>query len=178
MAMPVYGFDGTCYYINAGQGKINGIELEGSWQWKNWEFAQTATWNNSAVTKYLEKDGVTYSNPNRPFPQIPKWETNSRLNYYFHGHKMSAFVEYHYISSLTWNASSWLTADSELSDSLGIFNTGLKYNPGKWRFTVGVNDLFNRGPRQHYHSSPTSHWAMVPNPLQGRTYYFTTQYSF
>lgn len=161
MSSPVTTADGSIYYVGLGRGKINGVELEANWQWKNWELAQTATWNNSHVTNYRQQNG-TIINPNRKFPFIPQWETNSRLNYYFHDHKMAAFAEYHYISSLLYDIESRYE-----KQPTGVWNIGYKYNPGVWKFTVGINDIANRGPKIKYIYR-----------LQGRTYYFTTQYSF
>lgn len=173
MSAPFYTGTGVMYYASIGEGNIDGVEFEGNWAWKNWEFAQTVTYNNSHVTKWKGKDQQGTVAIDSPFPFIPEWETNSRLSYFFHDHKMSLFTEYHYTDQLFTSVDE---GSSSYYDALKIFNVGFKYNPGSWKFTFGVNDLFNKGPEQKLLWK--GYGYNVDFPQQGRTFYFTTQYSF
>lgn len=182
MANPFYVQDGTMYYVSIGKGKIDGVEFEGSWAWKNWEFNQTVTYNNSHVTKWARGSKTIFneSDLDCPFPMIPEWETNSRLSYFFHDRKMSFFAEYHHTGKTAPQVFQG-KADNVYKpwyDALNIFNVGFKYNPGSWKFTFGVNDLFNKGPDQMLRSNIYPYPINVFYPQQGRTFYFTTQYSF
>ena len=178
MAAPTYTADGSIYYMNMGEGRIDGVELEADWAWKNWELSQTVTWNHSRVDQTMGKNAletVNLRDKNIPFPMTPKWETNTRLSYFFHDRKMSAFAEYHYTTEMLYKVD-WVDGLDNYEPykygALGIFNTGFKYNPGNWRFTVGVNDLFNQGPKQRFTN------LNVFYPQQGRTYYVNTTYTF
>lgn len=182
MANPFYVADGTMYYVSIGKGKIDGVEFEGSWAWKNWEFNQTVTYNNSHVTKWARGSTTIFneSDLDCPFPMIPEWETNSRLSYFFHDRKMSFFAEYHHTgkTALQVFQGKGDNVYKPWYDALNIFNVGFKYNPGSWKFTFGVNDLFNKGPDQMLRSNMYPYPINVFYPQQGRTFYFTTQYSF
>lgn len=179
MATPVYTADGSIYYVNMGEGRIDGLEMEAAWAWKNWELSQTVTWNHSRMDKtkgYTVHETEDLSGRNLPFPMTPKWETNTRLSYFFHDRKMSAFAEYHYTSDMAYRIEWYMGKDGQdrpdVYSALGLFNAGFKYNPGPWRFTVGVNDLFNQGPKQRLEH------VNVAYPQQGRTYYVNTTYTF
>lgn len=183
MASPVYTPDGTIYYVNYGEGKIDGIELEADWSWKNWELSQTVTYNHSRMDKVaglLPSESTDVSDRNLMFPMTPKWETNTRLAHFFRDRKMSVFAEYHYTSDMIYTVGS-TTGSTGIPNhykALGTFNLGFKYNPEHWRFTVGVNDLFNKGSKQKLVYEDAALETNVFYPQQGRTYYFSAQYSF
>lgn len=180
LANHVVTADGSIYYLNAGKGKIDGLELETNWRWRRWELNQSVTWNNSKILQTIGKYGVTY-NPQQCFTGIPEWETNSRLTYYCGDNKTSLFTEYHYTSDLTGDITEagW---PAGYNKSIGLLNFGVKYNPNKaWKFTAGVNDIFNKGPEQlqvGYAGTTTAKEYNVPYPQQGRTYYMSMQYLF
>lgn len=168
--------NGEMYYLNAGIGKIDGLEMETNWRWKSWEFSQTATWNNSHITKSLDQYGNSFA-PDQKFTGIPEWETNSRLTYYCGDKKTSIFAEYHYASDIDYNVVA-PSSKPQYYNSLGIANMGVKYNPNKnWKFMAGINDIFNKGPEQTT-LRPDNKEFTIPYPQQGRTYYMSMQYLF
>lgn len=173
----VIAANGEMYYLNAGIGKIDGVEMETNWRWKNWEFSQTATWNNSHITKSIDTYGREFT-PDQKFTGIPEWETNSRLTYYCGDKKTSIFAEYHYVSDIDYNVVA-PTSTPQYYNSLGIANMGVKYNPNKnWKFTAGINDIFNKGPEQTTLRISDNKEFTIPYPQQGRTYYMSMQYLF
>ena len=172
--------DGTIWYLNAGKGKIDGLELETNWRWSRWEFNQNVTWNNSKILQTIDNYGSLYY-PDQGFTGIPEWETNSRLTYYCGDNKTSLFTEYHYTDDILMEVTG-AGGNPSYYEAIGLWNFGVKYNPNKnWKFTVGVNDILNAGPEQkaiNYGGLKIATVHNVPYPHQGRTYYMNMQYLF
>lgn len=178
-----YGFG---YYTNLAAGNIQGLELENRMKWGRWDLLLAATWNDSIITASGSK-ATLISGPSwmagSTWPWIPEWEYNVRLGYRFPGNKLSAFTEYHYLGKV---AQFGISEDGSATyDALGITNVGLKYDlSSRIKLTAGVNDLFNKGPNQLWHSWTNRSGSIdissgnVPYPQQGRTYYMTAQYFF
>lgn len=178
-------FYGTGYYSNLAAGKIQGLELENNMHWNRWDLMTAVTWNDSLVTKTGAAQSLvlpSMSQQGHPFPWVPKWEYNVRVGYRFPGDKLSLFAEYHYLDQVGF----WYSLSKTLNESLGLTNIGAKYHfDQKWELTAGINDLFNKGPDQHYIYDSSTGVASVRHgvgsiyyPLQGRTYYMTMKYSF
>ncbi|SDE28862.1 TonB-dependent receptor domain-containing protein [Sporomusa acidovorans] len=176
-ALDPYGYG---YYSNLAAGKIQGVELESKMNWQRWNLLQSVTWNDSLITKSGMYNMVTKSESQagKPFPWVPKWETNTRLSYRFPGDKLTVFGEYHYLGKTGVH----FGETSALYDSLGLTNIGMKYDLNSTtKLTAGVNDLFNKGPEQLWRrtgAGPLDEIGNVSYPQQGRTYYMTVQYFF
>ncbi|WP_371378565.1 TonB-dependent receptor domain-containing protein [Sporomusa aerivorans] len=183
-------FYGWGYYTNLAAGNIQGLELESKMRWKRWDLLLAATWNDSVITASGSKASLVTGPSWRAgstFPWIPEWEYNVRLGYRFPGDRLSAFTEYHYLGKVAQFGIG--DENSTTYDALGITNVGLKYDlSSRIKLTAGVNDLFNKGPNQLWHSwgyrsGSTGSYIVtgsgnVQYPQQGRTYYMTAQYFF
>ncbi|WP_188398802.1 TonB-dependent receptor domain-containing protein [Sporomusa sp. GT1] len=175
---PIQGY---AYYTNQDSGKIQGLELEGKFDWQRWNLLLATTWNDSLVTKGKNNpasQSVNYEG--RPFAWIPEWEVNARLSYRFPGDKLTVFGEYHYLDKTGIYYEDIKSPDATaLYDSLGLTNIGLKYDFNKAvKLTAGVNDLFDKGPNQVWRRSSDGSVGSIAYPQQGRTYYMTMRYFF
>ncbi|WP_434133397.1 TonB-dependent receptor [Sporomusa sphaeroides] len=164
---------GRIYYFNMGDAIAQGLELENTMKWKQWDLLTAVTWNDTEITG---RGGQTFYSVGKRIIGIPEWESNVRLAYRFPGDKVSVFGEYHYVGETTQGRNG-----VSIYEPLGLFNAGVKYTANnKLKLSFGINDLFNKGPEQTYttYSSSNPETYNVTFPLQGRTYYMTAQYLF
>ncbi len=164
---------GRIYYFNMGDGIARGLELENTTKWKQWDLLTSVTWNDTEITG---RGGQTFYSVGKRIIGIPEWESNVRLAYRFPGDKVSVFGEYHYVGETTQGRNG-----VSIYEPLGLFNTGVKYTANdKVKLSFGINDLFNKGPKQTFtnYCSSTPYIYNVTFPLQGRTYYMTVQHLF
>ncbi|WP_425474363.1 TonB-dependent receptor [Sporomusa termitida] len=176
------GYDYWCY-SNAAKGKANGVELQSSLKWDKWDLDLSATYlNTKAQTKY----GNRPDSPDSYWqdivqPYTPDWEGSLRLTYR-PDTRTALFAEVKYVDEMyvRESVSKWQTA-------LTTVGLGVKHKLNKdLQFTVGVNDLFNKGPEIEERAiitNPTNpdypvQITQAAYPMQGRTYYATMQYNF
>lgn len=163
---------GRIYYFNMGDGIARGLELENTTKWKQWDLLTSVTWNDTEITG---RGGQTFYSVGKRIIGIPEWESNVRLAYRFPGDKVSVFGEYHYVGETTQGRDGVATYEP-----LSLFNAGVKYTASdKLKLSFGINDLFNKGPKQTYTVHTDKPYIYnVTFPLQGRTYYMTVQHLF
>lgn len=171
---------GATWYANYGAGKIQGVELSSKMHWEKFDFALSATWQDSLVTKgYKAYDNMSNGSwEAQPFPWTPEWSVNARIDYRFPGNKFSVFGEYNWTDELSWFNNA---GKASYYEPMGLFNIGMKYNFDKqFKLHAGVNDVANKGPEQlmRYLQSDLVDKGNVSYPQQGRTYYMTVEYSF
>ena len=171
--------NGATWYVNYGEGKIDGVELNAKLRWNRFDLGFGATWQDSIITKGRTKDmlNTITSVQGLPFPWTPEQQYNVRLDYRFPKDKLSIFGEYLWTDKLGW--SSGRERDTYY-DALGIFNVGMKYNfNSKFKMNLGINDIANKGPKQTVRDYPVGESIRnVTHPQQGRTYYMTLEYGF
>jgi len=172
---------GATWYVNYGEGKIDGIELSTKLRWNRFDLGFGATWQDSMITKGYTRDMHNTSKASvegSPFPWTPEVQYNVRLDYRFPKDKLSIFGEYLWTDDINWyNA----LGDRSYYEAMGLFNVGMKYNfNSKFKMNLGVNDIANKGPKQMARGLQHSviDTRNVAYPQQGRTYYMTLEYGF
>jgi Outer membrane cobalamin receptor protein len=170
---------GAAWYINYGEGKIEGIELSTKLRWNRFDLGFGTTWQDSVITKGHTKD-VQFVNigvEGRSFPWTPETQYNVRLDYRFPKDKLSVFGEYLWTGQLGYSNAD---VDETHYEAIGIFNVGMKYNfNSKFKMNLGINDIANKGPKQVVRNVKAgSSIRNIAYPQQGRTYYMTLEYGF
>jgi len=170
-------------YFNDVRGTAHGIELQTNFHWKKFDFDLEGTYLKSSTERKNESVGYSWFDVHPTFQ--PEWEWNARLTYR-PVMQWQVFGELHHVAKYYTHYMVDPTAP-ELSgrptDALTTFNLGAKWSPRTdMTLTVGVNDIFDRGPRQRVRSlqgyGDSGTGANIEYPLQGRTYYMSFRYDF
>lgn len=149
-AITLYSTPFAAKYINSGDTRTQGVELEGKLAWGRRADLQFAFTRQEG--KYVGKDGYYYfggASASQRWPgqtvhtlQTPEMVANVRLNLHFLGGDLTTFVEYTRIGKLWRDVTTW-------ENPLQTFDLGAHYKIAKgWKLSAGVNDLFNAGPKQ------------------------------
>ena len=170
-------------YFNDGRGKAHGLELQTNFHWKKFDLDLEGTYLKSSAERRNSATQYSWSEVHPTFQ--PEWEFNARLAYR-PVTQWQLFGELHYISKY-YTHFMIDPRNPELSGrptaALTTLNLGARWSPRKdMALTVGVNDIFDRGPKQRVHSlqgyGDTGTGANIEYPLQGRTYYMNFRYEF
>ncbi|MDR3157444.1 MAG: TonB-dependent receptor plug domain-containing protein [Zoogloeaceae bacterium] len=144
-------------YVNGGPAVHRGLELEGGVAWgsrADIQFAVTrqdghftgdySYWGYPASSSTPEK---RFPGQTIKVPQIPDIVANVRLNLRFLNNDLTAFVEANRVGRIYYENNAWENPLTTVN--LGGSYRFVKTGPGKGaRFSFGVNDVFNRGPKQ------------------------------
>ncbi|WP_371373862.1 TonB-dependent receptor plug domain-containing protein [Sporomusa aerivorans] len=168
-------------YVNGGEGRVNGVELEGKLNWDRWDLDLSATYMQSKDLQRIKKMYYLYPNGNygKSLENFaPKWEGLLRLTYRFPGERLSLFNEIRYVGETN------VDDEVDWNTSYTTVGLGAKYKFSKdTRLTVGVNNMFNKVPywKTLYTGTgydPYYYYGTMKYPLAGRTYYATVQWDF
>ena len=168
-------------YVNGGEGRVNGVELEGKLNWERWDLDLSATYMQSKDLQHIKKMFYLYPNGNygKSLENFaPKWEGLLRLTYRFPGERLSIFNEVRYVGEVN------VDDEVDWSTAYTTVGMGVKYKFSKdTRLTVGVNNMFNKVPywkhlQQATGTDPYYAYDTMKYPLAGRTYYATMQWDF
>ncbi|TCL39104.1 TonB-dependent receptor-like protein [Anaerospora hongkongensis] len=176
-------------YSNAARGRVNGAELQTKLSWDKWDMNLATTYTHvNAQRKYNNPGGTGETYYDMPVTYLPEWEGSMRLTYR-PDQKTSVFTELKYMDKMF--VSDGFEWQQKALTTVGL---GVKHKfTNDLQMTVGVNDLFNKGPELRLVStgldyngdplppgSPTSitYPLNTDNPTQGRTYYVTMQYKY
>lgn len=149
-AITLYSTPFAAKYINSGDTRTRGLELEGKVAWGRRADVQFAFTRQEG--KYVGKDGYYYfggATSQQRWPgqtvhtlQNPEMVANVRLNLRFLGGDLTTFAAYTYLGKLWRDVSTW-------ENPLQTFDLGAHYKIAKgWKLSAGVNDLFDAGPKQ------------------------------
>ena len=170
-------------YFNDARGKAHGVELQTNFHWKKFDFDLEGTYLKSSAERRNSATQYSWAEIHPTFQ--PAWEFNARLAYR-PVTQWQVFGELHYISKYYTHFMIDPKAP-ELSGrptaTLTTFNLGARWSPHTaMTLTVGVNDVFDKGPKQRVRSiqgyGDTGTGANIEYPLQGRTYYMNFRYEF
>ena len=170
-------------YFNDARGKAHGIELQTNFRWKKFDLDLQGTYLKSSAERRNSSTQYGWSEVHPTFQ--PEWEFNTRLTY-CPAASWQVFGELHYISKYYTHYMIDPQAP-ELSGrptaALTTVNLGARWSPRKdMMLSVGVNDIFDRGPKQRVRSlqgyGDSGTGANIEYPLQGRTYYMSFRYDF
>ena len=156
-------------YENVGKAHINGVELEGSIKWDDWEVYGSATWMD-AVNK---TPGFRYG---MRIPNRPEYEGFLRVarNNLLKNKRLSAFAEARYIGNNFYDQ-----LQEVKQDDLLTFGLGLRYSiKDDLKLVVGVDDIFDKGPDVLFLAEGHGPDRVMWYPLQGRTYYASLIWTF
>ncbi len=181
-----FGFD-YWSYSNAARGWVNGTELQTNLSWDKWDMNLAATYTHvNAQRKYNNPTGTGDTYYDMPVTYLPEWEGSMRLTYR-PDQKTDIFTELKYVDQM-FVGDGWEYKQTSLT-TVGL---GVKHKFGQdLLVTVGVNDLFDKGPDLayvksglDYNGNPNTWPSTITHPLnpdhptQGRTYYVTLQYKY
>lgn len=166
-AITLYSTPFAAKYINSGDTRTRGLELEGKVAWGRRADVQFAFTRQEG--RYVGRDGYYYfggATAQQRWPgqvvhtlQSPEMVANVRLNLHFLGGDLSTFVEYTYTGRLWRDVGTW-------ENPLRTVDLGGHYKIAKgWKLSAGVNDIFNAGPKQTLGgkaSDVTASWRMCP----------------
>ncbi len=183
-----FGYD-YWSYSNAARGRVNGAELQTKLSWDKWDMNLATTYTHAnAQRKYNNPTGTGDTYYDKPMTYLPDWEGSMRLTYR-PDQKTSVFTELKYMDKMFVSESyEWK------QKPLTTVGLGVKHKfTNDLQVTVGVNDLFNKGPElrlvrtgMDYNGNPRSdnspssinYPLNTDHPTQGRTYYVTMQYKY
>lgn len=181
-----FGYD-YFSYSNAGKAQINGVELQTNLKWRKWDMNLAATYMHANHQRQDNSPTGDKVYNELPLSFTPEWEGSLRLTYHPDA-KTAIFSELKYVDQM-YVSQDWSTLQTALTTvGLGVKHL---FNPD-WQLTVGVNDLFNRGPALRLLDSgldssgkpmpdyvvPLPYAKNTDCPTQGRTYYLTLQYRY
>ncbi|THF60284.1 TonB-dependent receptor [Pseudothauera rhizosphaerae] len=149
-AITLYSAPIAAKYINSGNTRTRGLELEGKLAWGRRADLQLAVTRQEG--KYVGKDGYYYfggNTPERRWPgqkvrtkNTPLLVANVRLNLHFLGGDLTTFIEGTRIGRNYLDVNTW-------ENPLTTVNLGAHYRIAKgWKLSLGVNDVFDKGPEQ------------------------------
>ena len=180
-----FGYD-YFSYTNTARGRTNGVELQTNLSWDKWDMNLAGTYMHTKAQNTNDSPtGIDYY-VDIPLAFSPEWEGSLRLTYR-PDQKTSIFSEVKYVDQM-FASSGWSMKQSSLT-TVGL---GVKHKFTKdLQLTVGVNDLFDKGPdlrlvesgldydgRPVTLSSQINYPLNIDCPIQGRTYYVTLQYKY
>lgn len=136
-------------YLNYGDTRTRGLELEGSLAWsERFDLQFAATWQDAYYVDggWFYYPGRTqtarYAGEKSRVRYIPQAAVSARLNMYFLGGDLTTYVEGQYTGRTYTDVTVW-------ENPLTTFNFGAHYKIAKgWKLSSGVIDAFNAGPRQ------------------------------
>lgn len=137
-------------YVNTGHTRTRGLELEGKLSWSRRADLIFAITRQAG--EYTDEDGYHYyggTSAKERYPgekvrtlNAPQLAANARLNLHFLDGDLSTFIEGTHIGRVYRDVKSW-------EDPLSTINLGAHYRFAKgWKLSLGVNDVFNQGPKQ------------------------------
>jgi hypothetical protein len=175
------------YYGNYGKTRASGVEFEGGLNFTYIDIALSATWLESEVFDLAKtnRSNNSYSlwfSEGSEILNSPQWETHARVDFRVPRAPLSVFAEHHFTDKvpIAFQASSAMRYEERLS----TVNLGFRAEPlDGLRLTAGVNDFFNKTPKQgayegQYLSIPARPKDTLLFPKEGRVYYATLQYAF
>lgn len=169
-------------YTNAREGQANGVELQGDFHWDKWDMNLAGTYMHTRQQVKFNKPDSHTGDTYFDMPQLyaPKWEGSARLTYR-PDNRLAIFGEVKYIDEMYSSQEDW----NKIQSSMTTVGLGAKYKMTKdCQLTVGVNDLFDKGPemritdKAYSDISASLKNSLLEYPLQGRTYYMTLQYKY
>lgn len=170
-----YGYD-FWSYSNSAHGTARGVELQVNMNWDKWDMDLAATYLDTTAQR--KDDSATGANIFYDIKQTyqPRKEGALRLAYRPDNRTMF-FGEAKYTGEMyTYYGSEDFTVGQQALTTVGL---GVKHKFSKGlEFIVGVNDLFNKGPKLQQTINGEAAGRNIEYPLQGRTYYATVQYNF
>ena len=156
-------------YDNVGNVHIQGLELEGSLKWEDWEIYGSATWMDT-INK---TPGFKYDMrvPNRPeYKGFLRVARNNLLK----SKRLSAFAEARYVGNNFYNQ-----LQEVKQDDLLTIGFGLRYSVREnLKLVVGVDDIFDKGPEVLFLAEGYGPDRTMWYPLQGRTFYASLIWTF
>jgi outer membrane cobalamin receptor len=187
-------------YQNVGKGEAKGFEFEANMSWPLFGLYMSATYLDAKITEVDSRFHGFIGSQSGPMINQPEWEYFARgdLALPWFDERVKLFAEYKYLDKIPFNVYSEYNVAGEsrivYEDELALTNMGLKWQATDGLdLTLGVNDVFNKGPEQGYvayiggrQMSVTDRPAnggvgwpnLVDYPQQGRTWYATVKYSF
>ncbi len=183
------GYDYWCY-TNTAKGRTNGMELQANLSWEKWDMDLAGTYmHTKAYSRDNSPTGEAWGyNVYREIPltYTPEWEGSLRLTYR-PDQKTAVYTELKYMDEM-FVSKGW----DKKQTSLTTIGLGVKHTfTQDIQLTMGVNDLFNKGPELRLvetdlnndgtpRQKPTQlHYPLNTDcPTQGRTYYVTLQYKY
>lgn len=156
-------------YDNVGNVHIQGLELEGSLKWDDWEIYGSATWMD-AINK---TPGFKYD---MRVPNRPEYEGFLRVarNNLLKSKRLSAFAEARYVGNNFYDQ-----LQEVKQDDLLTIGFGLRYSVRKdLKLVVGVDDIFDKGPEVLFLAEGYGPDRTMWYPLQGRTFYASLIWTF
>lgn len=149
-AITLYSTPLAAKYINSGNIRTRGLELEGKLAYRRRADLQFAVTRQEG--EYFGKGGFYYfggATPAKRWPgkkvhalSNPELIANARLSLHFLGGDLTTFVEGTYIGKLWRDVTIW-------ENPLKTVDLGAHYRIAKgWKLSAGVNDIFNAGPKQ------------------------------
>mgnify|MGYP000793886903 FL=1 len=157
-------------YENVGNAHIQGLELEGSLKWEDWEIYGSATWMD-AIDKSDDSafDGVRI--PNRPeYEGFLRVARNNLLK----SKRLSAFAEARYVGNNFYDRNQEVK-----QDDLFTVGFGLRYSIREdLKLIVGVDDIFDKAPEVLFLAEGYGPDRTMWYPLQGRTFYASLLWTF
>ena len=157
-------------YENVGNAHIQGLELEGSLKWEDWEIYGSATWMD-AIDKSDDSafDGVRI--PNRPeYEGFLRVARNNLLK----SKRLSAFAEARYVGNNFYDRNQEVK-----QDDLFTVGFGLRYSIREdLKLIVGVDDIFDKAPEVLFLAEGYGPDRTMWYPLQGRTFYASLIWTF
>jgi outer membrane cobalamin receptor len=149
-AITLYSTPFAAKYINSGNTRTRGLELEGKLAWGRRADLQLAVTRQEG--KYVDKDGYYYfggASASQRWPgqivhtlNTPEVVANARLNLHLLGGDLTTFIEATYIGKVWRDVTTW-------ENPLKTVGLGAHYRIAKgWKLSAGVNDIFDAGPKQ------------------------------
>lgn len=137
-------------YVNTGHTRTRGLELEGKLSWSRRADLIFAITRQAG--EYTDDDGYYYyggQSSTQRYPgekartlNAPQLAANARLNLHFLDGDLSTFIEGTHIGRIYRDVKTW-------ENPLNTINLGAHYRFAKgWKLSLGVNDVFNKGPEQ------------------------------
>ena len=179
-------------YFNDNRGKIHGVELQNNYSWRKFDVNLSTTYTKMNLRRCDNTFANYGSDYTLGYNDIwatyqPEWEGALRLTWH-PDDKFSVFGELKYVDQMFTcytkdkRGGAYAYQSGYPQDSLTTFNIGIKWKPIKaWQFTLGCNDVFDKGPdmKIHYTTDTGESIAVNPEfPIQGRTFYLTAHYDF
>ncbi|EIW16254.1 MULTISPECIES: TonB-dependent receptor domain-containing protein [Pelosinus] len=173
-----YGYD-YWSYSNSAEGRARGVEMQANLKWDKWDLDLAATYTDTKAR--IKNDSPTGTNTYRNAKQAyaPEWEGSLRLGYR-PDNRTLLFSEVKYLGEM-FTESTKVNSSNQWygQDALTTIGLGAKYKFYQGlEVIVGVNDVFNKGPKLKAYNNLQSEGYNVAFPIQGRTYYATMSYTF
>ncbi|WP_352401342.1 TonB-dependent receptor plug domain-containing protein [Synergistes jonesii] len=155
-------------YVNIGEAKISGVELEATVKRDKWDIYLSATWMNPKN----KTPGYMYDDP---LPNRPEFEGLLRVSRkIFKDDRAKLFAELHHIGKNYYDMQGEVGWDDLTTLGLGMhwqIRDGLK-------LVFGVDDVFNSGPDVMIFAVGNGPERVLWYPIQGRTFYAALLWTF